>query len=72
MTYAVLEQQLRQVDESNFDAVSAFLSSILSKQKKKNADVSVHKVIREPGILKGQIWMADDFDETPDCFKEYM
>ena len=24
------------------------------------------------GILKGKIWMADDFNETPECFKEYV
>ncbi len=24
------------------------------------------------GILKGKITIADDFNETPDCFKEYM
>ncbi len=28
--------------------------------------------IRQSGILKGQISIADDFDETPECFKEYM
>jgi hypothetical protein len=24
------------------------------------------------GCAKGQFWMADDFDATLDCFKEYM
>lgn len=24
------------------------------------------------GIMPGKVIMADDFDETPDCFKEYM
>ena len=24
------------------------------------------------GILKGKITIADDFNETPDCFKEYV
>lgn len=27
---------------------------------------------RMPGVLKGKVWMSDDFDETPDCFKEYL
>jgi prevent-host-death family protein len=22
---------------------------------------------RKPGALKGKIWIADDFDETPEC-----
>ncbi|MEO8734171.1 MAG: DUF2281 domain-containing protein [Flavobacteriales bacterium] len=25
-----------------------------------------------PGLLKGKIWIADDFDEPLDDFKEYM
>ena len=28
--------------------------------------------IRKPGILKGKVKMSDDFDETPECFKEYV
>ena len=27
---------------------------------------------RKPGSAKGQIWMAPDFDATPDDFKDYM
>lgn len=26
---------------------------------------------RQPGSAKGQVWMAADFDETPEDFKEY-
>ena len=37
-------------------------------------DISVNKSSgRKLGPLAGGlIFMADDFDETPDCFKEYM
>ena len=28
--------------------------------------------LRKPGSAKGQIWMAPDFDATPEDFKEYM
>jgi hypothetical protein len=27
---------------------------------------------RKAGSAKGKIWMADDFDETPEDFKDYM
>jgi len=27
---------------------------------------------RQPGSAKGQVWMAEDFDETPEDFKEYL
>lgn len=30
------------------------------------------KFIRQPGLLKGQIKMSADFNEIPECFKEYM
>ncbi len=26
---------------------------------------------RKPGSAKGQVWMAPDFDDTPEDFKEY-
>ena len=77
MPYSTLEKKLRLVPESEFDLVSRFLDFILSgnaksvpaKAKAKKAE---KKLYRQPGALKGKIWIADDFDETPDCFKEYM
>jgi antitoxin (DNA-binding transcriptional repressor) of toxin-antitoxin stability system len=27
---------------------------------------------REMGFAKGQIWMSDDFNETPEEFNEYL
>ena len=30
------------------------------------------KIIRTPGGIEGKFWMADDFDETPDCFEDYV
>ena len=27
---------------------------------------------RKPGTAKGRIWMAPDFDETPDDFRDYV
>ncbi|MBQ3825749.1 MAG: DUF2281 domain-containing protein [Spirochaetaceae bacterium] len=70
MTYAALEEQLRQVDEQDFDFVSHFLDLILNKRKKETK--TEKKPVRQLGKWKGQISMADDFDETPECFKEYM
>lgn len=78
MPYAVLEQKLRLVPESEFDFVSQILDFVLSKNSKsektnaEKKEKSEKKFYRQPGILKGEIWMADDFDETPDCFAEYM
>lgn len=27
---------------------------------------------REPGSARGQVWMAPDFDETPEGFEDYV
>jgi len=27
---------------------------------------------RQPGSARGQVWIADDFDETPEDFKDYV
>ncbi|MEY8334935.1 DUF2281 domain-containing protein [Lachnospiraceae bacterium 47-T17] len=35
-------------------------------------EISKDDYIRKSGILKRKMVMADDFDETPECFKKYM
>ena len=42
-----------------------------SKSELKNA-ANEEGYIRKPGILRRKMVMADDFDETPECFKEYL
>ena len=42
------------------------LSSMNKNYKKKGPPY------RKPGGLKGEFYMADDFDETPECFKDHM
>lgn len=40
-------------------------------QTKPHRTVNKNGYIRKPGVLKRKMVMADDFDETPECFKEY-
>jgi hypothetical protein len=35
-------------------------------------DMNDEDYIRKPGILRRKMVMSEDFDDTPDCFKEYM
>lgn len=49
-----------------FDLVDSLTSLAGPKDEK-----PVH-IYRTPGGLTGKFWMADDFDETPDCFADYM
>lgn len=33
---------------------------------------SAPKLARQPGSMKGKIWIAPDFDEIPEEFEEYL
>ena len=44
----------------------------LNTARSESERISTSKSRRKSGILKGQVKMADDFDETPECFREYM
>ncbi len=54
--------------------VEEFVEYLLSKYNKINSKGQSieEKRYANMGRLKGQIWMADDFNETPDDFKEYL
>ena len=64
-------------DEGIMTQVIQF-AEFLSFDKKSQEEVSHHNTvneegyIRKPGILRRKMVMADDFDETPECFKEYL
>lgn len=42
-----------------------------NKSVLKLVSLDTPKVRRKPGSAKGRIWMASDFDEMPDDFKDY-
>lgn len=42
-----------------------------TKEKTDAALKSQHEVRRTPGGFPGKVMMADDFDDTPDCFEDY-
>lgn len=68
MTMAQIENQ---VNFFSFEEQLQLLAYIANK-------VSMHtsaqpkKTKRCAGGLTGKFYMAEDFDDTPDCFKEYM
>ena len=50
----------------------AYIANTIS-ERNTNIEKSVsQKTKRHAGGLSGKFWMAYDFDETPDCFKDYM
>ena len=73
MSYELLEEKLRRIPEKELGFVSQVLDFVLSRSELAEETKHAEKRIRRrPGALKGKIWMAPDFDETPECFKEYM
>ena len=68
MPYDVLEKKIEcltvEQQQSVFDYVDFLFSKNTNPQKKTQK--------RSPGGLTGKFVMAPDFDETPECFKEYM
>ncbi len=74
MSNEVLEKvKLLSPDEQK--AVENFILGLLSQHKETEADTeeSVAEMrLRNMGRLKGQIWMADDFNDTPEDFKDYL
>ena len=47
-------------------------STSVMPTERKAVDEDNDKYIRKPGILKRKMVMSDDFDETLECFKEYI
>ncbi len=65
MAYAELIEEAKKLSEDHIPEVIDFIKFLNSKQKSKKT--------RQSNLLSGRLkYMADDFDETPDCFKEYM
>ena len=60
---------MENISEEDAEEIVVFLKSYLEKKKDKETK---KPVIRKRGGYKGKVWISDDFDETPDCFKDYI
>ena len=54
--------------------VEAMVDSLLLEHESETLDMAaiIEQRRKNVGRLEGQIWMADDFNETPEEFKEYL
>ncbi len=54
--------------------VEAIVDSLLLKHESETVDMAaiIEQRRKNVGRLEGKIWMADDFNETPEEFKEYL
>ena len=69
LTMTQIENQITQF---SFEEQLHLLAFIANKVNISSEKSSAKTKKRSPGGLTGKFWMAEDFDETPDCFKEYM
>ena len=74
---AELIREIDRIPQKYFSEVISFLGYLQHKaqqeqQAQNNNAVEQPQGRRGYGSLKGQIWMADDFDAPLDDFKDYM
>ena len=67
MPFAVLEEKIKQIPQEYIAEVVNFLD--LLQYKIRAEQPAKEKPKRQLGLLKGQIWMADDFDAPLEDFK---
>lgn len=77
MSHELLEKELKDLPEANIADVIDYIKFLKSKLLNTENNLSPATANRKHaqrklGVLQGDFFMADDFDETPDCFKEYM
>lgn len=77
MSHELLEKELKDLPEASIADVIEYIKYLKFKllNEKSNSSPVITKrkhPERKLGILQGTFIMSDDFDETPDCFKEYM
>jgi hypothetical protein len=73
MSTDVLEK-VKQLPPDKQQEVEDFINYLIDKYKINGNDMQslAEKRRSLAGRLKGQIWMADDFNETPEDFKDYV
>jgi len=68
-------EKLKKLPPDKQQEVADFVDYLIDKYATKD-DVDMEAIAEQrrknAGRLRGQIWMADDFNETPDDFKDYM
>lgn len=74
MSADVLEK-VKQLPPDKQQQVEEFIDFLLSKHQPANTKTKeeiAEMRMRNAGWAKGKIWMADDFNETPEDFKDYL
>ena len=65
-------ENLEKLPEALKQEVLHYTEFLVEKYGLEKLEAETPKKKREAGILKGKIWMSDDFDEPLEDFKDYM
>ncbi|MBR6198685.1 MAG: DUF2281 domain-containing protein [Spirochaetales bacterium] len=71
VTLTNIETQITNYSLEELINFMAYLANVI-KQKTIAASANEKQFSRKLGGLEDGFWMADDFDETPECFKDYV
>ena len=72
MAIEMLAKEAEGLSEEGLKEVMEFIQYLKYKMNISYNNTKSDGIIRKPGGLEGPLIMADDFDDTPDCFKEYL
>lgn len=71
----LINEKVKKLPPEKQQEVEDFVDYLLDKHVSKD-DVDMSTIAEQrrknAGRLRGQIWMADDFNDTPEDFKDYM
>ena len=66
-------EKIKRLPPEKLQELEAFVDTLLAQTENDKVDTGIReKRIKNMGRLKGEIWMADDFNETPEDFKDYV
>ena len=68
MPYSTLEKKINSLSVEQQQSVFDYINFLIYQNMTKKEKI----MYRTPGGLTGAFYMADDFDETPECFKDYV
>lgn len=67
IAFSTLTQQIKECSYDEKVTLLSFIADLLKHNPK-----TEKKAKRKLGELQGKIFISEDFDETPECFKDYI
>jgi hypothetical protein len=66
-------EKIKRLPPEKLKELDAFVDELLAQSVKSSEGESIRETrIKNMGWAKGEIWMAEDFNDTPEDFKDYL